>query len=257
MLKRICTRLCVSFALLTSVGCVSHYRAQEIETKVMVLQSKLDQLKEQQSQTQQKHEAMFEHLNKELKRFNDEVIKSLDHVRRDSADDSVNILGLQELVQSFKGELSELKFQLNQLKTNPSAGATQTLPTDKSALYLYAEEKLRAQAYREAIAAFSKFAQDFPSDIRTDNSLYGMAEAYFQQTRYEEVVKVAERLLRDYGDGGEGAKMLMLLHEAYLGMDQCSKAIDTLNFLLQRYPKSNQVREANARLKSVSKSCKR
>ena len=242
---------------LGSVGCVTPFRAREIETRVMTLESKLEQLKDQQSQTQKKHEAMFEHFSKELKRFNDEVLGSLDNIRRGSADDSVNILGLQELVQSLRGELSEVKFKLNQVKSSATPSAEVTLPTDKNALYLYAEEKLRDKNYREAILAFQRFVDDFPGDIRVDNSLYGIAEAYFQQSRYQEVPKVAEQLLRDYGDGGEGAKMLMLLHESYLAMDSCERAQDTLTFLLKRYPKSNQVRDAKQKQKALERSCKR
>lgn len=240
------------------VGCVSHYRAQKIEDEIMVMNEKLKQLSEQQTQTRQKHEAMFEHMSKELKRFNDEVLKSIDGIRRGSADDSVNILSLQELVQSMKGEMSELKFKLSQAKVaaTQAEGEAIELPKDKNDLYMFAEERLREKKYRVAITAFSKFVQDHPSDIRADNSLYGMAEAYFQQTRYEEVVKVAERVLREYGDGGEADKMLMLLYEAYVSMDQCNKAIDSLNFLLKKYPRSNQTRTAKQRLKALEKRCK-
>lgn len=237
-------------------GCVSHYRAQEIEEKIMVLEEKVAQLSEQQAQTRQKHEAMFEHMSKELKRFNDEVLNSIDGIRRGSADDSVNILSLQELVQSMRGELSEMKFKLSQAKAAAPSGEVE-LPKDKNELYMFAEERLREKKYRLAIAAFTKFVQDHPSDIRADNSLYGMAEAYFQQTRYEEVVKVAERVLREYGDGGEADKMLMLLYETYVAMDQCGKAIDSLSFLLKKYPRSNQTRTAKQRLKALEKRCKR
>ena len=238
-------------------GCVSHYRAQEIEEKIMVLEEKVAQLSEQQSQTRQKHEAMFEHISKELKRFNDEVLNSIDGIRKGSADDSVNILSLQELVQNMRGEMSELKFKLSQAKAASSPSAEVELPKDKNELYMFAEERLREKKYRVAIAAFSRFIQDHPSDIRADNSLYGMAEAYFQQTRYEEVVKVAERVLREYADGGETDKMLMLLYESYVAMDDCGKAIDALNFLLKKYPRSNQTRTAKQRLRALEKRCKR
>ena len=240
-----------------NVGCVSHYRAQEIETKIMVLEEKLTQLSEQQAQTRQKHEAMFEHMSKELKRFNDEVLSSIDGIRRGSADDSVNILSLQELVQSMKGEMSELRFKLSQAKAAAAPGGEAIeLPKDKNELYMFAEERLREKKYRVAIAAFTKFVQDHPNDIRADNSLFGMAEAYFQQTRYEEVVKVAERVLREYSDGGEADKMLMLLYESYVAMDQCKKAVDALNFLLKKYPRSNQTRIAKQRLKALERRCK-
>ena len=256
-MRRVLKSLMITAVCFLQFGCVSHYRAQEIETKIMVLESKLTQLSEQQAQTREKHEAMFEHMSKELKRFNDEVLKSIDGIRRGSADDSVNILSVQELVQSLKGEVNELKFKLTQAQESAKPSAKEALPQDKNELYMLAEERLRNKEYRAAIAAFSKFVEDHPSDIRADNSLFGMAEAYFQQTRYEEVVKVAERVLRDYADGGEADKMLMLLHEAYVSMDQCAKGIDSLNYLLKKYPRSNQTRTAKQRLKTLEKRCKR
>jgi|LauGreDrversion4_2_1035121.scaffolds.fasta_scaffold116295_2 TolA-binding protein len=237
-------------------GCVSHYRAQEMETRISVLESKLEDFNEQRKATSTKHEAMFEHMDRELKRFNDEVIKALDNLRRGSADDSVTIGSLRELVQSLQGELSEVRFKLEQAKATPvSEEEASALPADKNELYQLATERLTQKDLRGALVAFEEFVRRYPTDIRADDSLYGMAEAYYAQTRYEEVERVVEQVLREHADAGQAEKSLMLLHDAYLGMDKCPKARDALRLLVAKYPRSNQARAAQRKLPQLEKRC--
>jgi TolA-binding protein len=239
-------------------GCVSHYRAQEMETRISVLESKLEEFNEQRKATSSKHEAMFEHMGNELKRFNDEVLKALDNLRRGSADDSVTIGSLRELVQSLQGELSEVRFKLEQAKSSPVAAAaeeTAALPADKNELYQLAAERLTQKDQRGALVAFEEFVRRYPTDIRADDSLYGMAEAYYAQTRYEEVERVVEQIMREHADGGQAEKSLVLLHEAYLGMDKCAKARDALRLLVAKYPRSNQARAMQRKLPQLEKRC--
>jgi len=249
--------LVISASMLTLSGCVSHYRAQEMETRISVIESKLEEFNEQRKATSTKHEAMFEHMGAELKRFNDEVLKALDNLRRGSADDGVTIGALRELVQSLQGELSEVRFKLEQAKTATSAAPEEAaaLPADKNELYQLAAERLTQKDLRGAIVAFEEFVRRHPSDIRADDSLYGMAEAYYAQTRYEEVERAVEQILREHADAGLAEKALMLLHDSYLGMDKCPKARDALRLLVAKYPRSNQARAAQRKLPQLEKRC--
>ena len=253
---RFCALLCALLCSSALSGCVSHYRAQEMEMRISVLESKLEDFNEQRKTTASKHEAMFEHMGGELKRFNDEVLKALDNLRRGSADDSVTIGSLRELVQSLQGELSEVRFKLEQAKAAPAAAAEQdALPADKNELYQLAAERLTQKDHRGAIVAFEEFVRRYPSDIRADDSLYGTAEAYYAQTRYEEVERVVEQILREHADAGLAEKSLLLLHDAYLGMDKCPKARDALRLLVAKYPRSNQARAAQRKLPQLEKRC--
>mgnify|MGYP000173901615 CR=1 FL=1 len=229
-------------------GCVTHYRALEIETRILVLESKLDQLKKDVAQQDEAQNATLEHMSSEFKRFNKEILGIVDNLRRGSAEDIGNIVALKELIQKQQGELSELQFKLNQMKTNPQE---MKVPQDKEQLYQQAEKLLLAKSYREAIRFYSEFVKRFPEDVRADDSLYHIAEAYYQQARYEDCARAIQQIMNEYADENQADKALILLADAYLAMDKCSNAKDALNYLKDKYPRSNQKRIADRKLKQL------
>ena len=75
-------------------GCVTAYRALEIETRIVVLESKLDQLKKEVNQQNESQNTTLEHMSEEFKRFNKEILSIIDNLRKGSAEDIGNIVAL-------------------------------------------------------------------------------------------------------------------------------------------------------------------
>lgn len=250
------TQLLMLFILITvgMSGCVTHYRAEAIETKLLVLESKLDQLKEDVNTTKSSQDATLEHINSKFEAFQKEMLSIIDSIRRGSAEDVGTLDELQALISQQRGELSKLSFELSQLKERREA-AQVTFPEDKEQLYQQAEKFLVERSYREAITFYSEFVKRYPEDVRADDCLFSIAKAYYQQNRYEDCVRAVQQIINEYPDENQADKALILLHDAFLALDQCSKARQALEFLKQRYPRSNQLRIAERKLQQLKK-CK-
>ena len=108
--------LIITLSISSLSGCVTHYRAEAIETKVLVLESKLDQLREDVNTSKQSQNATLEHISTKFEAFQSEIITIIDSMRKGDAEDVGTIDELKELISKQKGELSRLSFELEQLK---------------------------------------------------------------------------------------------------------------------------------------------
>ena len=245
--------LIITLSISSLSGCVTHYRAEAIETKVLVLESKLDQLREDVNTSKQSQNATLEHISTKFEAFQSEIITIIDSMRKGDAEDVGTIDELKELISKQKGELSRLSFELEQLKEKGTDSTS--LPKDKEQLYQQAEKYLLVKNYREAISFYSEFVRRYPDDVRADDCLYHIAQAYYQQNRYEDSVKAIQQIINEYPDENQADKALILLHDAFLAMDNCERARQALIYLKDKYPRSNQIRIADRKLKQL-KRCK-
>ena len=251
--SRLC-KLCLIFFLAGScTGCVSHYRAQEIETRLLVLEDQIKQMRKDTKSKSKQQNATLEHISSEFKVFKGEVTQSIDRIRKGSASESIQIDGMEGLIEKLKGDISELRFKLSKLE---SQGVTNTeIPTDKNALYNLGLEHLRSQKYKEATLVFTEFVKRYPDEIRVDDSLFHIAEAYYHQSKYMDSVEVIKQIITTYAQENQADQALILLFDNYIALDQCNKALDALTFLEKTYPRSNQLRIAKHKRRKVGK-CK-
>ena len=234
---------------LSQVGCVTHYRAKAIETKILVLESKLDQLKSEVKSYQGEQEATLETITARFKQFEQDMNKAISNLRQGSAQDIGDIDGLRELITQQQDAMSRMQFELDSMKKARDVEAQkQSFPKDKEQLYQRAEQLLIEKSYAEAVRFYSEFVKRYPSDVRADDSLYHIAEAYYQQRRFSEGVSAIEQIINEYPNENQADKALILLHDTYMAMNKCSKAKKSLLFLQSSYPRSNQLRNAKRKL---------
>ena len=239
----------LSVFFITSLnGCVSHYRAQKIEDHLLVVDKKITQLREQQQKDQERIEAQLENINREFEAFQKQMRATIDNLRMGSANDGVNIDTLSKTLQELNGQMSELKHKYKLL-------TKEDLPETTEGLYDFSVEKLTTKNYKEAIRGFSHFADKYPNDMRADDSLYQLAEAYYAQRMYKETIDTLKRIIENYRDLEYADKSLMLLHEVYLKRNQCGLAMKTLKFLKANYPSSNQIRVVKRKLEELKSTC--
>jgi TolA-binding protein len=235
-----------------SSGCVTHYRAKAIETKILVLESKFQQLKKDFDENKESQNATLENISSRFERFNKDILTAIDRLRKGSAEDIGDIEALKDQITRQQGELSRLKFELGNLKNDKAAQTQkQQFPEDKEALYQQAEKLLLEKSYNEAIRFYSQFVKRYPNDVRADDSLYHIAEAYYQQQQFSDSVIAIKQIIEEYPNENQADKALILLHDAYLAMKKCSKARSALEYLKERYPRSNQKRNATRKLERL------
>ena len=239
-------------------GCVSHHRAQEIETHLLTLQNKVEQLRIREKKTKEESEATIAYLKKEFTRMNSQFKDALGKLQKTTAADGGVLNDLDGQTRELKGEIRALRRELNELKEAQSTPKTEAseLPQEKNALFNYAEEQMLKKKYQEAIKAYTTFYDLYPKEIRADDVLYRIAEAYYEQMRYQDCINTIQTIIKEHADQGQAAKALILLHQAHLAVDDCKKAKSALKYLKQTYPSSNQIRVANRQLK-ILKKCKK
>lgn len=228
---------------------MTHYRAKAIETKILVLESKLDQMKLDAKNHKDSVEATLETINLELKRSKEDFNKALSGIRKTNIEDVDDRDSLRELVQKQQDTLSRVQFELDHLKkVKEQETQKQTFPEDKEQLYQRADQLIIEKNYGEAIRFYSEFVKRYPSDVRADDSLYHIAEAYYQQRKYDDAVSAIQQIIDEYPNENQADKSLILLHDTYIAMNKCSKAKKALIFLQNTYPRSNQLRNAQGKL---------
>jgi TolA-binding protein len=239
-------------------GCVSYYRAQEIETHLLTLQNKVEQLRIREKKAKEENEATIAYLKKEFERMNAQFKDALGKLQKTTAADGGVLNDLDDQTRDLKGEIRILRREIEELKNLQTSNKTvQTeLPQEKNALFVFAEEHMLKKKYKEAIKAYTTFYDSYPDEIRADDALYRIAEAYYEQMRYQESIDTIQTIIKEYADQGQADKALILLHQAYLALDDCKRAKSALTYLKQTYPSSNQIRVAKRQLK-ILKKCKK
>ena len=233
-------------------GCVTHYRAKAIETKLLVLESKFQQLKSDFDDNKESQNATLENISTRFDRFNKDILTAIDRLRKGSAEDIGDIEALRDLVTRQQGELSRLNFELENLKNDKAVQTQkQKFPEDKEQLYQRAEQLLIEKSYSDAVRFYNEFVKRYPNDVRADDSLYHIAEAYYQQRQFNESVIAIKQIIEEYPNENQADKALILLHDAYVAMSKCSKARSALEYLKERYPRSNQKRNATRKLERL------
>lgn len=257
-MKTVSLILNLSFLLLLNGCLVTHHRAQEIETHLLTLQNKVEQLRIREKKTKEENEAMIAYLKKEFERMNIQFREALTKLQKATAADGGFLNELDGQTKDLKGELRALKRELEELRKAKSTPQTvdHELPQSKNELFKFAEDQMLKKSYQLAIKAYMTFYDSYPGEIRADDALYRVAEAYYEQMRYQECANTIQIIIKEHSEQGQADKALILLHQAYLAMDECQKAKKALLFLKQTYPSSNQIRVADRQLK-VLKKCRK
>ena len=100
------------------------------------------------------------------------------------------------------------------------------------------------------------FAQKFPDNPRADNSLFLLAECQFEQKEHTASIRTLQTVMNSYSKGDKVDDALVLMHDNFVALGRCKDALPFLETLIAEYPRSNQVKVAQAKLKRTKQSCK-
>ena len=116
--------------------------------------------------------------------------------------------------------------------TAPAAHPTQVI-IDADSQYSYAQSRLAADAFDEAIAEFNRFIHFFPADSRVPQARYRIGTAHYRAGRYPEAAAVFEKVIDTYTGTpiqNEAYFMLSRSHAAQGMIEQAS--VDLHNLLM-------------------------
>lgn len=118
--------------------------------------------------------------------------------------------------------------------------------------YTLGVQKLSEGAFATARAAFQQVLQEYPDDPRAADAQYQIAETHYQEAAYPEALSALELVPRQWPSSGRAPGALYRAGVIAEEMGQRSKAREYYQELRQRYPESDEARQAQARLRAIS-----
>ena len=149
-------------------------------------------------------------------------------------------------VDVIKADVFQLKSDVAEIKKNlagPSPetmGQTRSVPTKSPAVkkeYDQARRLYVSGKYEDAAAVFTRIAGQAPNDVLAPNALYWLGECHYSRRRFKEAITEFDRVVKQYPQSDKAPDaMLKIAYSRHLLDDD--QAIDSLNELLTRWPKS-------------------
>jgi TolA-binding protein len=240
--------------LLTSVtGCISQMR-----TDIATNQKRLDSLEQD-----------LEAKRKELEEALAEASRVL---RRNSADQGLQIEQIQERLALMEGEIAELRNEgswANQAQAERSlelqrklsevaraAGMdvaldTEEIPKSKSAHWeaLTKSYRINKHSYTRALAR--AYVEQYPKDDEADNAQYMIGSSYLKQGQAASALGEFQKVLSTYRKGDAIDETLYEMSRAFLEVRSCNDAETALKALLKNHKNSPLYSKARTDLRKV------
>ena len=154
----------------------------------------------------------------------------------------VRLLDQQRLVENLRQQLAGGAFKPGTAAVVTGMAAMPTKsPTE---IYLAAFGDYAAGNYKKSIKGFSTFLLHFPANDYAGNARYWLAECYLAQENYDQAVIEFEQVYIEFPQGNKAADALLKMAAAQYQLNQPDQAIETIQLLKERYPKSAAARRA-------------
>src|SRR5690606_20791356 len=118
--------------------------------------------------------------------------------------------------------------------------------------YALGVQKLGEGAYATARAAFQQVIREYPNDPRAADAQYQLAESYYAEQEYGEALSALELVPRQWPSSARAAGALYRAGVIAEEMGNRSRAREYYQEAVQRYPDSDEARQAAARLRAIS-----
>lgn len=167
-----------------------------------------------------------------------------------------------EEVNSLTTDLEQVKNRLNQLEAyldldtaNVAAkgtdGAVTASMSDDMAVYTAAKTDYDQGRMYEARNGFSRLLKDYPKSSHADNAQFWIGETYYQQKWYEKAILEYQKVIENYPKGNKVPAALLKQAFAFQKIGDNPNAKLILKELSQKYPKSNEGKIAQQKLKEI------
>ncbi|WP_243370586.1 tol-pal system protein YbgF [Geotalea sp. SG265] len=229
------------FALLA--GCGSN---DLVVKKQMEMEAKLEQLAQANASA-----------NTRLTTLTTEVKELQNRLTATAADMDAMKPGMAELKASIES-IDAMVTDLNRPKTskievvNREAAAAEGNPAHQDA-YVKAFGLFSANNYNAAIDAFEAFMKAYPDSEYVGNAMYWVGECYYTQHNYNEALEAFSKVTTTFPNGNKVPDAMLKIGYTLMGMNEPAKAKESLQALVEKYPKSQAAAKAREKLVRLSK----
>jgi len=243
----------ITLLMLTAPGCISQMKAD-----IAANQARLDDL-----------ERDLEAKRKELEEALAEASRIL---RRNSADQGLQIEQIQQRLDTIEGQIAELRnetvgatqaqaqrsIELQQRLSDVARAAGMDMPLDpqeipqsKDAHWEALSKAYRVNQYSYARALARAYVERYPKDERADDAQYMIGSAYLRQGQPAAALGEFQKVLSNYRRGDVLDKTLFDMSQAFLKVRSCNDAATALKALLKNHKKSPMYEEARKELRKI------
>ncbi len=258
LFDRWCPSLCAGLIVLplfvtSATGCIS-----QMQTDVAANQQRLDSLEED-----------LEVKRRELEEALAEASRVL---RRNSADQGLQIEQIQQRLAMMEGEIAELRnenmgasqaqaqrsLELQRRLSEVARAAGMDVPLDSGDVpksksphweALTKAYRINKHSYTRALAR--AYVERYPKDAHADNAQYMIGSSYLKQDQAAAALGEFQKVLSTYRRGDAIDKTLYDMAQAFLQVRSCNDAGTALKALLKNHKKSPLVPQAKKELRKV------
>jgi TolA-binding protein len=239
--------------LVSAPACIS-----QMQTDIAANQKRLDSLEED-----------LEVKRKELEEALAEASRVL---RRNSADQGLQIEKIQQRLATMEGQIAELRHESSgtskaqaeqslalQRRLSEVARAagmdvpidSDEIPKSKSAHWEALTKAYRVNKYSYTRGLARAFVERYPKDEHADNAQYMIGSSYLKQGQAAAALGEFQKVLSTYRRSDALDKTLYEMSEAFLDVGSCNDASTALKALLKNHKRSKLVPEAKQDLRKI------
>jgi TolA-binding protein len=238
---------------LSAPGCI-----KQMQTDIAANQKRLDEL-----------ENDLEAKRKELEEALAEASRVL---RRNSADQGLQIEEIQQRLASMEGQFAEVRMEMagaseaqaqrsleTQRRLSEVARAagmdvpleSSEIPEKKNAHWEALKKAYRINKHSYARALARAYVARYPKDQHADNAQYMIGSSYLKQGQAAAALGEFQKVISTYRTGDAIDETLYDMSQAFLKVRACNDAGTALRALLKNHPKSPLHRQAQKELRKV------
>ena len=243
----------LSLTLVSAPACIS-----QMQTDIAANQKRLDSLEDD-----------LEAKRKELEEALAEASRVL---RRNSADQGLQIEKIQQRLATMEGEIAELRhessgtskaqaersLELQRRLSEVARAAGMDVPIDadqvpksKSAHWEALTKAYRINKYSYTRGLARAYVERYPKDEHADNAQYMIGSSYLKQGQAAAALGEFQKVLSTYRRGDALDKTLYEMSKAFLEVRSCNDAATALKALLKNHKRSKLVPEAKKDLRKI------
>ncbi len=124
-------------------------------------------------------------------------------------------------------------------------------PTEQEA-YQSAKQAYDKGNFDAARQGFQKFIKEFPKSKNVDNAQFWIGETYYREKWYEKAILEYQKVIENYPKGNKVTASLLKQGFAFLNLGDKVNSRLILSELIKKYPKSNEAKIAERKLKGMT-----
>ena len=221
---------------------------------------------------QQRLDSLEEDLEVKRKELEEALAEASRILRRNSADQGLQIEQIQTRLAMMEGQIAELRMEstgasqaqaqrsleLQQRLSEVARAAGMDIPLDtaeipksKSAHWEALTKAYRINKHSYARALGRAYVERYPKDDRADNAQYMVGSSYLKQGQAAAALGEFQKVLSTYRKGDAIDETLYDMAQAFLQVRSCNDAATALKALLKNHKKSPLYGQAKKELRKV------